>query len=267
MDKIENRSESVQFRWITVGFGLSAVGLALLCLDNALELGFILSFAPGLRKLLVHPVWSVGVSSGITMLTFLGSYALWRKLPGLVWTRYSTLLLLMNIIHVVFWLMDHHTQIGLPNQQFEHAWLRLQASQIFNWLEFLAWLWLIRAFFQYLRQNDPDAASYGLFGIYTGYAWFGMMVSLGIALGLTDWNHGWPLERVRWLGRMDSLMLATVTTMLGLAASFQMTLYCLRCTAIARKSGAIFKHASQSQKIHWYQDDWQDDPWGQRYGE
>lgn len=265
MDRIENRAENVQFRWITVGFGLSAMGLALLFLDNALELAFILSFEAVIRKLLVHPVWSVGVSGSITGLTFLGSYALWRRLPGEKWMKFSTLLLIMNIIHVVFWVMDHHSQLGLPNQQFEHGWLRLQASQIFNWLEYLAWLGLIRIFFEFLKIHQTEANKPPYFGIYSGYAWFGLFVSISIAMGLTDWQRGWPLERVRWLGRMDSLMLATVTTILGLAASFQIGLYCLRATTIAHKAGKIYNRNRQNQKIQWYQDDWQEDPWGQRY--
>ncbi|MFM7128103.1 MAG: hypothetical protein ACKO0V_01940, partial [bacterium] len=202
MDRIDNRADSVQFRWITVGFGLSAAGLALLFLDSALELAFILSFEAAIRKLLVHPVWSVGVSGSITGLTFLGSYALWRRLPGEKWMKFSTLLLIMNIIHVVFWVMDHHTQLGLPNQQFEHGWLRLQASQVFNWLEYLAWIGLLRNFFEFLRNHLPEATNPPYFGVYSGYAWFGLFVSLGIAVGLTDWQGGWPLERVRWLGRM-----------------------------------------------------------------
>jgi hypothetical protein len=265
MDRIGNPTVNVQFRWITFGFGVCALGLALLCLDSTLELAFILSFEPLLRKILVHPVWTIGVSSAITGLTFLGSYALWRRLPTTSWQRYSTLLLIMNIIHVVFWIMDHHAQLGLPNQNFEHGWLRLQVSQIFNWLEFLAWLWLMRSLFDFLRQQFPELSKTSVFGVYTGYAWFGMMVSIGIAIGLTDWQRGWPLQRVGWLGRMDSLMLATVTTMLSLAASFQLALYCLRAMLISRYFQPRFRQIADDAKMNWYQDDWQQDPWGQKY--
>ena len=92
-----------------------------------------------------------------------------------------------------------------------------------------------------------------------------MMVSIGIAIGLTDWQRGWPLQRVGWLGRMDSLMLATVTTMLSLAASFQLSLYCLRSMLITYWFQPAFRKMAIDAEIKWYQDDWQQDPWDQKY--
>lgn len=261
-DQVETELERVQFRWLTYGYAMSALGLGILAMDSLLELGFILSFAPGLRKLLVHPVWTIGASSAITALTFLGSYALWLRLPTASWRRYSTLLLLMNSIHVAFWMMDHHSRLGLPDQNFEHGWLRIQISQILNWLEFLCWIRLIQTWnhhdFRYTQATDMEVR----FSVYSGYAWFGLIVSFGIAALLTDWEKGWPLGRVQWLSPLDSMMLATFSTMLTLATSFQIMIYCLKATFASeriRKSVAKTNHSDLTQ---WYQDDWVDDPWG-----
>lgn len=263
MDQIDDQTEAVQFRWITLGFLTSGLGLALLVADSSLEIGFILSFAGQLRKLLLHPVWRLGVGGGTTALTFAGSYMLWRRVPGQAWAFYSTLLLLMNVVHVGFWLADHHGEIGLPDQQFEHAWLRLQVSQIFNWTEFIAWIGLLRIFngldFGH-EQGDVAQLVHLRTRPYPGFAWLGLCVSVGIALLLTDWR-AWPLDRVAWLGPLESMMLATASTMMTLTASFQIMLYSIRSAILAN---FVFRltRKNTNDEIQWFQDSWNDDPWG-----
>ena len=272
-DQFENQHQAVQLQWISLGFALSASGLVLLALDSMLELGFILSFAPGLRKLLVHPVWAVGLSSCITSTTFIGSYALWRRLPTTSWTRASTLLLIMNSTHVALWLAVHHSQLGLPDQNFEHDWFRLQISQILNWSEFLAWMQLIKIWNQYEFSIHADTNSKSnlmtttnsptLSQPYPGYCWLGLIVSVIIAASLTDWKAGWPLMRVGWLMPLDSLMLATVSTMLTLVASMQV---CTRCYKAAKATFSLHRQNLMDHEqtgSQWYQDQWTDDPWGQ----
>ena len=83
-----------------------------------------------------------------------------------------------------------------------------------------------------------------------------------IAAGLTDWKAGWPLMRVGWLMPLDSLMLATVSTMLTLVASAQVS---VRCFKAAKSSLYWFNHnrsVLQQTGSPWYQDQWTDDPWG-----
>ena len=79
MDQTDDQKQAVQFRWITFGFLASGLGLALLLVESTLELAYILSFAPQIRKLLLHPVWVIISSGAITTLTFIGSYLLWRR--------------------------------------------------------------------------------------------------------------------------------------------------------------------------------------------
>lgn len=263
-EQSENQQGTVQFRWITVGFALSAGGLLLLSLDSTLELAFILSFAPGLRKLLVHPVWQLGNSSLITLITFLGSYALWRRMPTMAWSRASTLLMMMNAAHVGLWLMDHHMQIGLPDQHFEHEWLRLQVSQIFNWLEFLAWVRLLNLWNESLKNASPEDSATKAGATYPGWCWFGLLTSIAIAVGLTDWRGGWPLERIGRLNPMDSLMLVTVTTMLTTAACYHLTFACIKATITARHRLRTEGGQFRNYDAGWYQDEWDDDPWKNR---
>lgn len=262
MDQFDDQTGAVQFRWITLGFLTSGLGLALLVADSSLEIGFILSFAGQLRKLLLHPVWRLGVGGGITALTFAGSYMLWRRVPGQAWAFYSTLLLLMNVVHVGFWLADHHAEIGLPDQQFEHAWLRLQVSQIFNWTEFIAWIALLKIFNDLDFETGAEAEAIDRLRTrpYPGFAWLGLCMSVGIALLLTDWRT-WPLEHVAWLGPLDSMMLAMASTMMTLTASFQIMVYSLRAAVL---SNTVFRlgRKSPSDEIQWFQDTWNDDPWG-----
>ena len=263
IDQFDDRTGAVQWRWITLGFLSSGLGLALLVADCTLEIGYILSFDAQIRKLLVHPAWRLGVGGGITALTFFGSWLLWRRLPGAGWQACSTLLVLMNMVHVGFWLLDHHAELGLPDQRFEHRWLRLQLSQVLNWTEFIAWVGLVRNF-NSQEFDGPTDESLKAWRTrpYPGFAWLGLFLTLGIAALLTDWHAGWPLERVAWLTPLGSMMLATASTMLTLTASFQIMIYSFRCARMSHMLWLSQPTQREDDGVNWYQDAWDDDPWG-----
>jgi hypothetical protein len=263
-DQFDDLTGAVQWRWITLGFLTSSLGLALLFADSVLEIGYILSFDAQIRKLLVHPAWRLGVGGAITALTFLGSWLLWRRLPDEGWLASSTMLVLMNITHVGLWLLDHHGELGLPDQRFEQRWLRLQLSQVLNWTEFIAWVGLLRVFNSRAFDGPADAVVEAWrTRPYPGFAWLGLAVSLGIAALLTDWAGGWPLERVAWLTPLGSMMLATASSMLTLTASFQIMLYCYRSARLSHRLWMTQPPPGEDGH-NWYQDTWDDDPWGNR---
>jgi hypothetical protein len=256
------RTGSNTYRRTAMGFGLSAVGLVVLCADTSLELGYILSFAPELRKLLLNPIWRLGVGGAVTGLTFASSYLIWLRLDTTKWARCSTLLLLMNAAHVLLWLMENHGELGMPNQKFAHSWGRHQISQIMNWAEFACWIALIRQLKQHAGQRRFSSNVDRLSTPFPGFVALGFVVSIMIAIGLTDWS-AWPLERVVWLGPLDSLMLATATTMLMLAASLQMTMACFRAARFCR-SLADEAAGQELAEPAWTIDRFDEDPWGTR---
>jgi len=90
----------------------------------------------------------------------------------------------------------------------------------------------------------------------------GTVSSIGIFGLLTDWST-WPLMRVVWLGPLDSLMLATASTMLMLAASLQFATASLRC---ARLSWFLASTVSNDnpEELPWTIDRFDEDPWGIR---
>ncbi len=258
IDRTDDQVQAVQFRWITCGFLTSGLGIALLLLDSTLELAYILSFIPQIRKLLVNPVWVFMSGSFITTLTFIGSYLLWRRWNHPVWIRNSTLLLVMNTVHLGLWLAENHHQLGLPDQDFDHEWLRIQLSQILNWSEFVVWINLIRIFHrQHTARLIPERFTQTHFGL----SWSGLIFSIAIAIGLTDWPAGWPLARIRWLSPLDSLMLATASTMLTASASLQITIYLFKSSRISYLCDHLTRPAP-NQSDDWYQDQWDDNPWG-----
>lgn len=256
------RPDSNAYRRAAMGFGLSAAGLGLLCADNLLELGYILSFAPELRKLLLNPVWRLGVGGTITGVTFLASYLLWLRFDSSAWRRYSTLLLLGNGLHVAFWLAANHAELGMPEQNLRHSWLRLQISQILNWVEFACWIALIRESNRLSRLFDSAGIAELRFPSFSGLVVLGSAATLGIAGLLTDWST-WPLRRVVWLGPLDSLMLATASTMLMLAASLQIATASFRAARLLRGVSSLTAEA-ENDFAPWTIDHFDEDPWGNR---
>ncbi len=251
------------YRRAAIGFGLSAIGLGALCADNVLELGYILSFAPELRKLLLNPFWRLGVGGAITGLTFLGSYLLWLRFDTSRWARASTLLAIMNATHVAFWFVANHAELGFPQQQIEHSWLRHQISQIMNWAEFACWIALIRELNRIAGEYDAPEVDQRRFATYPGFVALGMIVAVAVGGSLTDWSV-WPLERVVWLSPMDSLMLATATTMIMLAACLQMTLACWRSASLSQALAIIAAEHDEPDTPAWTVDRFDEDPWGTR---
>lgn len=256
------RPGSNAYRRAAMGFGLSAIGLGLLCADTMLEFGYILSFAPELRKLLLNPVWRLGVGGAITGLTFLASYVLWLRFDSPAWRRYSTLLLLGNGLHVALWFASNHAELGMPDQQLRHSWLRLQISQVANWAEFACWIALFRELNRFSRSTESASLAELRFASFPGLVALGTVSSIGIFGLLTDWAV-WPLERVVWLGALDSLMLATASTMLMLAASLQMATSSMRAARLAR-AAALESPAGPPGGIVWTIDQFDEDPWGTR---
>ena len=169
--------------------------------------------------------------------------------------------MLMNLVHVGLWLLDHHPELGLPDQRFEHRWLRLQVSQILNWGEFIAWVSLLRLFNTADFTLEDDRLKAWRTRPYPGFAWLGLAASVGIAALLTDWPAGWPLGRVPWLKPLDSMMLATASTMLTLTASFQIMLYTFRAARMSHRLWQLQPHSVTDETLNWYQDTWDDDPW------
>ena len=258
------RPASKAYRRTAIGFGLSAIGLGMLCADNVLELGYILSFAPELRKLLLNPFWRLGVGGAVTGLTFLGSYLLWLRFDTSKWARASTLLLIMNGTHVAFWFVANHAELGFPEQRIGHVWLRQQISQIMNWTEFACWIAMIRELNRISLEFEIPEVDQRRFAAYPGFVILGTIVAIAVGGLLTDWSV-WPLERVIWLSPMDSLMLATATTMIMLAACMQMTLSCWRSASLSRVlANFAVEHDQDPAKQAWTVDHFDDDPWGTR---
>lgn len=256
------RPGSNAYRRAAIGFGLSAIGLGLLSADTLLEFGYILSFAPELRKLLLNPVWRLGVGGAITGLTFVASYVLWLRFDSPLWRRYSTLLLLGNSLHVALWFASNHAELGMPDQQLRHSWLRLQISQVLNWGEFACWIALFRELNRLSSSTESAEIAALRFASFPGLAALGTASSIGIFGLLTDWSV-WPLMRVVWLGPLDSLMLATASTMLMLAACLQMVTSSMRAARLAR-AVAFESPAGPPGGIVWTIDHFDEDPWGIR---
>ena len=117
---------------------------------------------------------------------------------------------------------------------------------------------LIRIFHrQHTARLIPERFTQTHFGL----SWSGLIFSIAIAVGLTDWPAGWPLARIRWLSPLDSLMLATASTMLTASASLQLTIYLFKSSRISYLCDHLTRPAP-NQSDDWYQDQWDDNPWG-----
>src|SRR5205085_2691349 len=116
-DDFEHRT---RYRLCRAGFGLSALGLALMSIDSAFHLAVMLTGRQELLQLLTSPAWDWTVGVSITWSTLLGPYLLWGRWSEPHWQRRTGLLVVLNLIDVGYWVMRHGKLFGLWPGEMPH---------------------------------------------------------------------------------------------------------------------------------------------------
>jgi hypothetical protein len=223
-------------------FGLLAVGLALLCIHDAVFLLQIFGFARALGPVQRNPGWFWLVNAPIPWTTFIGSLCLWGLWRVPFWQKRVLPLAVLNGIDAATWLLDHAEELGgeVPEAFRRHDWLVHVATMGFGWVELLLAASLATAV--RLHLGDRKAAQSGR------AAQLACALGLGVwalyALSQTDWTR-WPLVRARI--DMVTLLLILNVHAIQVAATFQVALLCMaaaRCCTLYVDSWARYEAAN-----------------------
>jgi hypothetical protein len=226
---------TARYRLCRAGFALSAMGLALMSLDTAFYLVWMVTMSPEVGQILSSPLWKWGVGSSVTWSTLLGPYLLWGRWKEPHWQQRAGLLVVLNLADVGLWLVRHGREFGLWPHEVAHFWLRMNVTYASSWIQFGLWAGLAA---------DVSAHLGGKANLHSkikgqSLAMVGFMLWLLFFLDQTAWQRGWPLTPHRtpltpllWIG---SMMLRTVT-------AFQVAALCLlasrECTQILKELGS-----------------------------
>jgi hypothetical protein len=116
---------------------------------------------------------------------------IWGRWEHVSWQRRSGLLLVMCLVDIGLWFIDHGATLGGWDAEVGHDWLRRNLGQALGWAEFalLASLsadYLVHLGFEQARESSKSARS---------MAATGAVLWMLLFCERTDWAAGWPLRR------------------------------------------------------------------------
>jgi hypothetical protein len=209
VDPIEERSRLRRtLRRRQLGF--SALGLALVIASLTTVGRLILIFSGrgvALGALFGIPQWNIIEESSVVWASLIGVALLWGRWPDLNWQRRSGLLLMMCLIDLVLWSLDHAAEIGLSEGKIGHDWFRQSLGTALGWSEFALIASLAADMAAHL--GEPQAIDFGKAA--RSLSTTGAMVWFMYFYFRTDWNPPfWPLRDKPFNGGSIMLMLGTL---------------------------------------------------------
>lgn len=128
-----------RYRLCQAGFSLLALGLALLCLAEAVQLLDIFGVAPEIARAQSAPAWFWVVEAPIPWTTFLGSLLLIGRWKEPFWQGRAVLLTAMNGFDAYSWTLANADRLGLGvgGGMGRYGWLVHITTMGLSWFELL----------------------------------------------------------------------------------------------------------------------------------
>ena len=217
-----------QLRRHRMGYSLLSLSLVVASLSTIGQLILIFSGQRrGLGAVLGISQWDLIEDTVVVFATLLGVALLFGRWPDENWRRRSGLLLLMAMIDVVLWGLDHANELGIADGRADHEWFCRSLGAALGWSEFALLAGL--AGDEASQLGEPQAADFAK--AVRSLATTGAMVWFSYFYFRTDWTGPlWPL-RERPLDR-NGAMLALGYAVLGailLVQTSGLTLLAGRC--------------------------------------
>jgi hypothetical protein len=177
-----------------LGFGVTAVGLVLACIESLLHLFGRLQ--PVFLSTLTDSPWYQWLETPITWCPLIGVSLLRGSWDQSSWRRRASLLLVLCLGLLGLWFFSRGESLGLLFGHVGHGWFRRHAREALDWskialLSSLAGAHLVHLGVEQARDSDKATRS----TIVTGAALWMILFCQQ-----TNWAAGWPLQRRRFGG-------------------------------------------------------------------
>lgn len=247
-----------RYRLCRVGFGLCALGMALLSVNELMLVGYSVTFNREIQRIIISPTWHWAAGSTITWSTLLGPYLLWGRWSEPHWRRRAGLLVFLNLADVGLWFLRHGQDFGFWPHDVGHEWLRMHLTFGSSWVQFVLFAALADDMAAHLNAKWAPATSRRIatVALVGGLAW-GLLL-----LQTTAWHRGWPLRPRR---TPLLLLMFTILPLARAVASFQLAALCagvcrecsLMLGDLERGNPDLAALRSRSE----FEDEDRDDPW------
>jgi hypothetical protein len=184
-----------------LGFAILAGALLLACFDSLLMLFW--PFHPHLVGRIVRSAWYPWIDLPIVWGSLLGATLLWGRWEEVSWQRRSGLLLVMSLVDVVLWVLDHGAVFGRGEVAIGHDWLRRNLGLALGWAEFALLASLASDYLGHLGVEQAAESARSARSMTAT----GALVWMIVFCERTNWAQGWPLQPHRAIRAFETELL------------------------------------------------------------
>jgi hypothetical protein len=217
-------SQRQSYQLCRLGFAILSFALVLACSTSILDV--VYRFGGDSFVVWVSNMgWFRLVGPPIVWGSLIGTYLLWGRWNDSGWQRRVGLLLLMSVVDLILWAMDHGDALNLKIGDFGHQWLRAHLGQALGWAEFALIASLAGDVLGHLGVEPAREASKSTRAL----AATGAVVWMLLFCQRTDWNRGWPLQGPR-RASIEAKLLDLGSTMIWTITLIQVTALTIAAT-------------------------------------
>jgi hypothetical protein len=217
-------SQRQSYQLCRLGFAILSFALVLACFTSILEVVYKFE-GHSFVDWIISMGWFRLVGPTIVWGSLIGTYLLWGRWNDSGWQRRVGLLLVMSVVDVVLWAMDHGDALNLQIGDFGHRWLRNHLGQALGWAEFALIASLAGDVLGHLGVEPAREASKSTRAL----AATGAVVWMLLFCQRTDWHRGWPLQGPR-RGSIEAFLLDLGSTMIWTITLIQVTALTIAAT-------------------------------------
>jgi hypothetical protein len=221
----ERETQRQTYQLCRLGFAILSVSLVLACFTSILAL--IAQF--GGRPIVVWVVnmpWWRWLGTPIVWGSLFGTYLLWGRWSDPGWQRRAGLLVVMGIVDVILWGLDHGNDLGLRLEDVGHKWFRSNLGEALGWAEFALMASLAGDVMAHLGVEQAREASKSTRSL----AATGAVVWMILFCHCTAWKRGWPLQGPRNDRSLETMLLYLGSTMIWTITLIQVTALSIAAT-------------------------------------
>lgn len=221
---LERETQRQTYRLCRLGFAILSLSLLLACSTSILVLVAQFGGRP-LVAWIVNLWWWRWVGTPVVWGCLIGTYLLWGRWSDPGWQRRVGLLIVMGLVDVVLWALDHGDDLALRLGDVGHHWLRYHLGEALGWAEFALLASLAGDVMAHLGVEQAREASRSTRSL----AATGAVVWILLFCQCTDWRRGWPLQGPR-NDSLETLLLQLGTTMIWTITLIQVTALSIAAT-------------------------------------
>jgi len=221
----ERESLRQTYQLCRLGFAILSVSLLLACPSSILSLIIQLGNRSVVAWIASNMWWWRWTGTPVVWGCLVGTYLLWGRWSEVGWQRRVGLLIVMGLVDVILWSLEHGDELALQIGDIGHQWLRSHLGEALGWAEFALIASLAGDVMAHLGVESAREASKSTRSL----AATGAVIWIVFFFQQTNWRRGWPLQGPR-NHSLEAALLHLGSTMIWAITLIQVTALVIAAT-------------------------------------